>query len=151
MMHSIKIFDRYFEINNLSFDKQFEISLLAGIFGSSISHSPIVKAATSTIHTFNEAGVWVYEEKGIVTQISVLYGDPYIDFHPQKIFSGEIYIKNRVIKTAEDFLSIECKQQWLDEWEAEGSVTIFLENICCGLSGDPDTKVIEDLCFWFEN
>ena len=48
-----------------------------------------------------------------------------------------------------DFLSIDCEQIWDDEWEAEGSVTIELKGIHCALTGDYETKTIEDISFWF--
>jgi len=39
---------------------------------------------------------------------------------------------------------------WDDEWEAEGSLTIEMDNIHCAISGDADDMTyIEEICFWF--
>ncbi len=149
MSFSIKIFEDYFTINNKSFNCSPNISELEEILGESRTRDPIVTEAKSTIYTFDDFGIWAHVENGIAKQISLLYSEPYIDFHPQKTFSGELFIKEIQIFETDNFLSVPCEQTWDYEWEAEGSLTIEFIGVHCGLTGDAETKEIEDICFWF--
>ena len=150
-MTQVAIKDNVFEIGDKYFDRPLTIDEAAEIFGKDRITYPKAKAAKSTIHTYDKDGIWVYEENGSITQISLLFGAPFLDFHPAERFKGNIVIKEINIRNSDDFLSVVCDEKWLDEWEAEGAATLKLGNVACTMSADYETKEIEEVDFWFIN
>jgi hypothetical protein len=112
---------------------------------------PKVEAAKSNIHTYDNYGVWAYEQEGIMTQISLLFSKPFLDFHPTKKFIGSVVIDDISITNTDDILSLDSDEMWMDEWEAEGSATFKLGNIACSISVETETKKLEEVNFWFIN
>lgn len=151
MNSKIEIFDEYFCINGKIFTREPTLNEISDIFGASRITKPLGPAAKSDIYTYDKEGVWVYVENQKVTQISILLSEPYLDFHPVTAYNGVIEINGKYISNADDFLSVESKEVDLIEWEAEGCVGIELKQIHCGLTGDYESKTIEDISFWYES
>lgn len=151
MSISIEVSDIFITINGKRFLYPPGFAVIAKMLGAFRSKNPIVTAAKSTIHTFDDAGIWIHEENSIVTQISILFSEPFLDFHPKSTFLGQLVIKSIPIQKTEDVLKIKYDEIWLDEWEAEGSADIFLQKIMLNLNVDLETKTLDTIDFWFKN
>ena len=144
--------DRY-QLGSAVVERPPSLGLIEGVLGKGRLWKPDEELVRrrSTIHTFDEAGVWIYEDNGVVGQVSILLSEPVprIGFHPAKVFNGAVVIKGSVIEDADDFFSVEHDSLDVNEWETEGSASIDLARVRCNLWGNSKTGRIEDLSFWF--
>ncbi len=130
-----------------------ELRLLEDLFGEGRVRkpNPEFSRAKSTIHTFDEAGVWLYEEGKVVKQVSFLFCEPLprVDFHPAKVFCGALSISGRKVKCVDDFFAVESDEMDLNEWETEGSASMTLGRLRCDLWRNPKSRAIQDISLWF--
>jgi len=154
MHFTIRVSDDSYRIGAWSIESPPPFELLKRAFGASRSNELLKgpdRQSPSTIHTFDDVGVWIYEEAGIVDQVSVLLADPVTrcDFHPVLLFDGDLIIKGRRIEDAADFFAVEAEGVDLNEWETEGAAAMTLGRVRCHLWANSKSGRIQDisLCF----
>jgi hypothetical protein len=150
MSNRIEIFDDHFSINEKRFETMLSLDVMNELLGESRLTKPVVEHAKSDIYTFDENGIWIYVKNGSIEQISILLSDPYLTFHPASQFRGDINIKGVSITNSDDFMKVQHKNIDLNEWEAEGNVSIELQKIHCNITLSYGTKDIEEISFWYD-